>query len=129
MKKNILGLDYGKSKVGVAISEGSFATPLKVVRYEDLDGLLEKIGKIVNGKRIEKIVVGVSSGKMAEESKEFAKELGYELGIKVEIHDEVLSTKMAQKKAIEAGIRREKRQKMEDAFAAALILENYLENE
>lgn len=129
MKKSILGLDYGRRKVGIAISEGSFATPLKVVRYKDLDGLLEKIGKIVSDKKIEKIVVGVSSGKMAEESKEFAKELGSELRIRVETHDEILSTKMAQKKAIEAGVRREKRQKMEDAFAAALILENYLENE
>lgn len=129
MKKNILGLDYGRSKVGIAISEESFATPLKVVRYKDLDDLLERVGKIVSDKKIEKIIVGVSSGKMAEESKKFAKELRHELGIKVEIYDEILSTKMAQKKAIEAGIRREKRQRMEDAFAAALILENYLENE
>lgn len=125
----ILGIDYGRRKAGFALSEGSFAEPLKVVYFDDVDELIEKIRRVVEEYKVGKIVVGVSSGKMALETKEFAKNVRSELEIEVEVYDETLSTKMAQKKAIEAGVGREKRKRMEDAYAAALILENYLENE
>jgi len=125
----ILGIDYGRRKIGLALSEGPFAEPLKVVHYDDTAVLLDKLQKVVQEHDVKKIVVGVSNGEMALESKKFAEIISRELGIGVEMYDETLSTKMAQKKAIEAGMGREKRKKMEDAFAAALILENYLENE
>jgi len=111
----ILGIDYGRKKIGLAIAEGSLAEPWRVVKPEALK-------KILENESFDKIIVGVSSGQMGEEQKKFAKSIG------AETFDETLTTKEAQKLSIEAGINRKKRRGMEDAFAAALILQDYLDN-
>lgn len=124
----ILGIDFGKAKTGLAISEGSMATPYMVVGSEDEAVLIEKISQIVRDENIGMIVVGVSSGEMGEKSKEFAKRLRLKLKISVRQLEENYSTKMAQELAIEAGIKRDKRKRMEDAYAASLILQDYLDS-
>lgn len=121
-KMRILGIDYGRRKIGLAIAEGPLAEPLRVIQYSDIKMLGEKIGKIIKELRIEKVVVGVSEGEMGEESKKFAQSLG------AETFDETLTTHEAQKLSRLAGIKRKKRKSMEDAFAAAIMLQSYLEN-
>src|SRR5512138_152678 len=99
----ILGIDYGRSKVGLAFAEGPLAQPMGVIRYSDIGELVVKIKNIIEDEDIEKIIVGVSEGEMAKESKEFAKSIG------AQTFDETLSTWQAQKLSMEAGIRRKKR--------------------
>ena len=111
----ILAIDYGRSKIGLATAEGSLAAPWKVIKPGELKKILEK-------ENFNKIVVGVSSGAMAEEQREFARSIG------AETFDETLTTKEAQRLSLEAGIGRKKRKGMEDAFAAALMLQNYLDS-
>lgn len=123
----ILGVDYGKSKVGLAISDGSLPFPFKVIRFEDEKVLLEEILNIVRQEDIQKVILGVSEGKMRRCTLDFAVRLGKKLGdIPLVFQDETLTTREAQHLSIEAGIRRKKRHSLEDAYAAALILENYL---
>ncbi len=124
----ILGIDYGRRKMGLAISEGSFAEPLKVLRYEEAEVLSDKLRIIIKELNIEKIVIGVSEGKTAKETKEFAKKLQEALLVPVEFQDETLTTHEAQELSIKAGIKRKKRKLMEDAYAASLILQNYLDS-
>jgi len=50
------------------------------------------------------------------------------LGGPVETFDETLSTYNAQRASIEAGMKRKKRKDMEDAYAATLILQGYLDS-
>ena len=123
----ILGIDYGEKKVGLAISEGPLASPFRVIRYKDPEELPEKIKRIASEEQIEKIVVGITEGKLTEKIKKFADELRGELAISVETWDETLSTKDAQKLSIEAGIKRSKRKAMEDAFAASIMLQSFLD--
>ncbi|HTK03446.1 MAG TPA: RuvX/YqgF family protein [Alphaproteobacteria bacterium] len=111
----ILGIDYGRAKVGLAIGEGSLAEPWKVVKPSEVKKILEE-------ENFEKIIVGVSEGEMAKESKEFAKKLG------AETFDETLSSQDAQRLSIESGMNRKKRKNMEDAFAASVMLQNYLDS-
>lgn len=118
----ILGIDYGRSKVGLAIAEGPLAQPMGVIRYSNLGELIVKIRNIIEDDDIDKVIVGVSEGEMAKESKEFAKSIG------ALTFDETLSTWEAQKLSIEAGIRRKKRQQMEDAYAATIMLQGYLDS-
>jgi len=118
----ILGIDYGRKKIGLAVSGGKLAEPLKVIRYRDIKILSEKLQKIVKENNIEKIVVGVSEEEMGEESKKFAQAL------EAEIFDETLSTHEAKKLSLEAGISRGKRRGLEDAFAAAVMLQSYLDS-
>jgi putative Holliday junction resolvase len=120
--QKILGIDYGRKKTGLAIAEGPLAEPLFVIRYSDIKTLEAKIKELVEKYKIEKIVIGVSEGKMGKESREFADRLG------AETFDETLTTKEAQNLSIEAGINQKKRQEMEDAYAAAIMLQNYLDS-
>lgn len=117
----ILGIDYGRRKVGLAIAEGSLAAPFKVLSVESFDDAIEKVKKLLQVLQVEKAVVGVSEGEMGEEQKEFARVLG------AETFDETLTTQDAQKLSIEAGISRKKRRGMEDAYAASVMLQNYLD--
>ncbi len=123
----ILGIDYGRSKVGLAIAVGGFAEPLEVVHYKNIDSLKEDIKKALMDEGVDKIVVGISEGEMGKESLEFGKELGRYLEIPVETFDETLTSKDAQKLSIEAGVKRKKRREMEDAYAASIMLQNYLD--
>ncbi len=123
----IVGIDFGLKKVGIAIADGSLAEPLVVVRYNDSKILLGEIKKIVEKEKIEKIVVGISEGEMAEKTREFMGELKKEIAISVEEFDETLSTLDAQRLAIESGMKRAKRRKMEDALAAAVMLQSYVD--
>lgn len=123
----ILGIDWGERKVGLAIADGPLAEPYKVLRYEDIEILGEKIGEIVKNEKVEKIVVGISENKLAQETEKFISALRSSLSAPVETFDETLTTQEAQKLAIEAGIKRSKRHEFEDAYAATLMLQNYLD--
>lgn len=111
----ILGIDYGKSKIGLAVAVGGLAEPWKVIKPGDLE-------KIIEQERFDKVVVGVSEGEMGKESKKFAETLG------AETFDETLSTQDAQRLSREAGLSQKKRKGMEDAFAAVVMLQNYLDS-
>ena len=117
-----LGIDYGRSKIGLAIAEGPLAEPLVVIRYSDTKILEEKIKQIIEKNQIEKIIVGISEGAMGEESKKFAEKIG------AETFDETLTSQDAQTLAMEAGIGPKKRREMEDAYAATIMLQNYLDS-
>lgn len=123
-----LGVDYGRSKVGLAIADGPLAEPLKVIRYKDIDELVKRIETEIEKESAEKIVVGISEGKMALESKKFSLSLRKKLNIAVETFDETLTSQDARRLSQEAGINRKKRKEMEDAYAAAIMLQNYLDS-
>ncbi len=120
----ILAIDYGKRKIGLALATSSIAEPYKVIRYESEEEVLEKIEEIVKAEKIEKVIMGISEGEMAEETKSFAKKLN----VSVVFQDETLTTQQAQELSIKAGIKRKKRKSLEDAYSAALILQAYLDS-
>lgn len=117
-----LGIDYGRAKVGLAVAEGKFSEPLKVVRVSGFDDAVLKIKKEIGLEKPDKIVVGVSEGKMGEESKKFAAALG------ASTFDETLTSLDAQRLSRESGIPQKKRHEMEDAYAASIMLQNYLDS-
>lgn len=124
----ILGIDYGRSKVGLALADGPLAEPIKVIKYKDIKILSGEIEKIIEKENVGKVVVGVSEGSMGEESKKFALGLSLITTAIVETYDETLTSHDAQALSMEAGINRKKRREMEDAYAAAIMLQNYLDS-
>ncbi len=124
----ILGIDYGKAKIGLAISERTLSEPLKVVRVNSFDDAIEKIEKEIITINPDKVIVGISEGLMGEESKKFSLVLTGKTTIPVETFDETLSTSDAQELSKLAGINRKKRHEMEDAFAASVMLQSYLDD-
>ena len=118
---NYLGIDYGRKKIGLAVSDGKLAEPLKVIRYKDIKKLIEQIKNVIKRENIGQVIVGVSEGDMAEESKNFAKMLD------AKTYDETLTSIDANTLSIQGGVKRKKRREMEDAYAATIMLQNYLD--
>lgn len=120
----ILGIDYGQKRFGLAITEGEIARPLKVeARNKNLESRIQEICEKEN---VEKIVIGLPEGRLANEIKDFGQQLESITNIPVEFFDETLTTQDAIKKMIEAGTSKKKRKNFQDAVSAALILQAYL---
>ncbi|KKQ74098.1 MAG: hypothetical protein US96_C0041G0005, partial [Candidatus Woesebacteria bacterium GW2011_GWB1_38_5b] len=124
----ILGIDYGRKKIGLSFSEGKIASPLGVIKFEDWKSFKERLIEIIAEEGVEKIVIGVSEGKMAEEIKKFGERLLSEISAPIEYFDETLSTHQAQELSRESGMKKNKRLALEDAYAASVMLQSYLDN-
>ncbi len=122
-----LGIDYGKKKTGVAISEGYLAEPYKILKTSSQNELVIKIKAIIKNKNVDKVVIGIPQGQLVSEIKDFAKKIKKNSSVDVFFEDETLTSKDAVKKMIEAGKPLKKRRKQEDLFAACLILQSYLD--
>lgn len=117
----ILGVDYGRRKIGLAISEGILSQPLKVIRFSSFEDAVKKTREVQKEFGADKIIVGISEGEMGEESKKFAREAH------AETFDETLSTHEAQRLSREGNVGRQKRKNLEDAYAASIMLQSYLD--
>jgi putative Holliday junction resolvase len=117
----ILGIDYGRRKIGLALGNSILAEPYKVIKVDNFENAVKKILQIIKVLQVEQVVVGVSEGEMGEESKKFAER------INAKTFDETLSTYDAQKLSIESGMNRKKRKSNEDAFAATVMLQSYID--
>ena len=56
-----LGLDLGTKTLGLAISDktNTIATPLKVIRYETYEDLINELKSIISEKDIGKLILGL----------------------------------------------------------------------
>ncbi len=121
-----LGIDFGLKKIGLAISEGELTSPWQVLKVSSFADAVEKTSKIIKGGDFQKIVIGLPEGKMAKNVVGFINALSKK-GFKVENAPETLSSKRALQTMIERGIGQKSR-RQEDAYSAAEILQNYLDN-
>ena len=124
--KNLLGIDYGRSWIGIAVAESGLAEPLVVVENSKS---LSRIDNFIDRYQIEAIVVGVSEGKMADETKIFAREIEMKFGLPVYFHDETLSSQDTRELIAKAGIKRNKRENKIDHYVAAMILQDYIDSQ
>lgn len=123
----ILGIDFGERKIGLAIAKTKIAEPYMILKFKKQDEAINKILDLILQEGIEEIIVGISEGKTAKKTKVFIKDLQEKTEIEVKAHDETLSTYEAQKLSLEAGLKRVKRKNLEDAFAATVMLQDYLD--
>jgi|SRR3989344_7830273 len=120
-----LGIDFGLKRVGLAFSEGELATPFKTLEVRNSKDAVEKVQHLIKEEGFEQIVVGLPEGKMGQIVLGFIKALK-KSGLKVVEADETLSTQRATAQMIKSGIRKKDRL-TNDAVAAAIILQNYLD--
>ena len=123
----ILGIDYGRAKIGLALAMNRLAEPYRVIKYKHQKEALSEIQKVIQLEEVEHVVVGVSEGEMGQESQNFANLLKKKLKVPVDTFDETLSTQDAQLLSRAANLKIKKRRYLEDAYAAAVILQNYLD--
>lgn len=139
MSGRILGLDYGTKTVGVAISDPLLLTAqeLETITRERASALrhtLVRIKEICEEYQVDKIILGYprnmddSEGFRCEETKEFRKLLEKRVDIPIEYVDERLTTVYADEILEESGVAKRDRKKFIDQIAAAIILQDYLDN-
>jgi putative Holliday junction resolvase len=112
-----LGLDIGDARIGVALSDpdGVLASPFSVVDRKEDSLAVKAIIDIVNQKKVGQIVVGLPLS------------MDSYTRVPVEYRDERLTTVMAQRLRRLAGGKKGKGKASDDAQAAALILQSYLD--
>ena len=135
----ILGLDYGTKTVGVAISDPLLLTAQEFEtitreRASTLRHTLVRIKEICEEYQVEKIILGYprnmddSEGFRCEDTLEFKKRLEKRVDIPIELVDERLTTVYADEILEESGVAKKDRKKVIDQIAAAIILQDYLDN-
>lgn len=130
----LLGLDYGRARIGVAVSDEGKILSRPLCLLDNRPGFFEKLKQELNPLLpIESIILGLPlhlSGKdspLSEEVKKFRDLLQKELVLPVILWDERLTSAQADRALRDAGLNRKKRAQKEDTFAAALILQTYLD--
>lgn len=121
----VLGIDYGKRKIGLAIgnSETGLVEPIKTV----IDNQLLTIIELIEKNNIGLIVVGLPTGVISRTVRKFGKILRENTNLPVKFSDETLTTLDARRRLGKIGRNRFYQKRMEDATAAAVMLESYLE--
>ena len=126
-----LGVDYGLKKIGLALSEGQIASPLKVLEVGGLADAVSKILQVISKEQIDRVVIGVPESGLAKSAvKKFVSKLKIDLKdklVSVIEADETLSSSSAKNLMIDLGLSEKARQK-EDAYSAAIILQNFLDS-
>ena len=109
------------------------ASPLTIIERRDERQDIEVIINIVDQHQVKQIVVGLprlmngSIGKQAEEVKAFVRRLCSHTQIPVEFRDERLTTVSARRLMQAANTKKTKGKVKDDAVAATLILQGYLD--
>jgi len=136
----ILALDYGRKRVGVAVSDPLQITvrPVEVIERRNRAGLFRRLRLIAREHNARQIIVGYplnldgSVSPMAHEAAAFAARLQKELSIPVKLVDERLTSWAAQSicapKFPSSYSKDGKSRNENDAVAAAILLQDYLES-
>ena len=127
-----LGLDIGDRWIGVAMSDpqGILASPHTIIRRTDESSGINAILAIIDQNQVGAVVVGLplslkgSIGSQAEKVQGFVQELSAHTKIPIEYRDERLTTVEAQRLM---RMTKKGRKDRDDAVAAALILQEYLD--
>ena len=132
-----MGLDFGTSTVGVAISDSMLITalPIETITRKGENKLRRtyaRIKELIEEYSVDRIVVGEpknmngTDSEMSELAEDFAEELEKKTGLPVEMWDERMTTMTAGKSLQAAGIKGANKKKYVDKLAASIILQGYL---
>lgn len=133
----ILALDYGRKRIGVAISDELHLTaqPLLTLTRKNRRDDLIRLRHICRTHNVARILVGHplhitgEAGEMADEAARFAARVRKQLGIVVELADERLTSWEASQTMSDRSTssRRQKSGEHLDDVAAAILLREYLD--
>ena len=127
-KLKILAIDYGLKKTGVAFFDGNLIQTLDVIREGNM--LVSKISQYALNLNVDKILIGIpESGPLVAVIEKLVDQLKTITGVAVVTFEETLTTQEAIARMNILGKRRGQKKEIEDAFAASLLLEDYLESE
>lgn len=132
MANNILGIDYGARRIGLALAntETRLAAP-----YDTLASgadLVSKILEIIADEAIDEVVVGLPRNLDGEDTpqtvlvRRFAAELADRSKLPVHLQDEALTSEEAKRQLLEQSHGSSVSRQLIDQVAASIILQDYL---
>lgn len=132
----ILGIDFGDSRTGFALSDplGFGAKTLPACKEKGMEKKADYAAALARENGVELIVLGFpknmngSVGPRGEKTKVFAAMLEERLDIPVRLWDERLTTVSAHLLMNETNVRGKKRKESVDSISAAYILQSYLDS-
>jgi putative holliday junction resolvase len=132
----ILALDFGKRRIGLALSDpmGVLARPLPTYNRTRVRDDIAYLARLAREEQVGLFVFGdpkYMSGDLSQQSeqvREFAARLEAATSIPIHFWDERLTSSQAHRVLDEYGLTREERKGKVDQLAATLILEGYLQS-
>jgi putative Holliday junction resolvase len=148
-RATILAIDYGRSRIGLAIADAESRLPQPVGTLERINRNedMRRLRELARERNVKQIVVGLplrldgTQSEMADEATRFAERVRKQIGVSVEMVDERLTSWEAERLMEEVGgrvlhkespvtgkkIRKEQGKLTVDSVAAAVILKEYLD--
>ncbi|MCW8804403.1 MAG: Holliday junction resolvase RuvX [Ignavibacteriaceae bacterium] len=135
-ESRIMGIDFGEKRIGVALSDPLFTFAYAFTTLLNDPSFLTKLSKIIEEKKITKIILGLPSDRFRS-SKELSQkvfklktEIETKNKIEIVLWDEEYSSAIAKEKVIESVTKKSKRKRKDllDSHSAAVILQEYLDS-
>lgn len=134
MSGRILALDFGKRRIGLAISDGLGITAqgLPTFHRTTLREDLRQLVALIHQREIKQLLMGLPlhmsgrEGRQVTWVREFGDRLAEEAGVPIEYWDERLTSVEANRVLKLSGVSIEKRARAVDQLSAVILLESYL---
>ncbi len=131
----VLAIDYGQKRIGIAMSDPLkiIAKPYDIIENTCKDLVFLTLDEIIVQKNVDVLVIGLpknmngSIGFQAKEVQAYFKDYNHENLKKIVYIDERNSSTLATDVLRENGLNEKKQRKIKDAYAASIILKDYLE--
>lgn len=133
----VLAVDHGEKNIGLAVSDetGTLARPLGVIRHISKAADAAQVAERAQREQADLIIVGVSYDEdgtpnlAGRRAIRFAETLRAQTSLPVTLWDESLTTHDARAARLAAGASRKRRTGHLDEWAAAVLLQDYLDSQ
>lgn len=135
-EKRIIGIDYGRKRIGIAYSDPLRITaqPLTTLNLKSPDEAANRVCDALANQDVELIVVGLpvslsggTGGQMADEVRRFVAALE-QRGYKIHLEDEAFTSAQAKDTLRKSGKKEKQMRGKLDVVAAQIILQDYLDS-
>lgn len=123
--KTFLSIDYGTKRIGLAIARTPIAEPYKIISKEKS---INTIKTICLQENITNVVVGISENKTEILTLKFIDELKKVINLPIHKQDETLSSHQIKEHFLNTGMKKSKLHGSIDHYSAAIILQEYLDD-
>jgi putative Holliday junction resolvase len=132
-EQRILSIDYGKKRIGLALSDPLFTFAYSFKTLINDKNLWKNVAKVIKEKNVAKVLLGIPNKEknqlLATQISNFKKEIEKRFNLEVITWDEEYTSVIAQKRIIESVTKKKKRRDkgLIDRNSAAVILQEYLD--
>lgn len=129
----MMGLDYGKARIGVAFSTFGIASADHIYKTKSEEQDVAYFANLISQRQVKTVVFGLplnadgTESEMSAVVRGFAEKLREKTNVEIAFQDERLTSFEAEEILKEAGIGWQKRKELLDKVSAQIILQNHID--